>query len=226
MKKITLSIIFIFICFASYAHIGHYSNYKKIEMEILRNNELIGYNYYFFSQKDNVTLITNQFKFEVKLLGATIFEVEGIGEEKYLKDQLISFNSKTLQNKKEKFVNLTLNKDTKKFDITGSSFSGEATLDNAIGNWWSHKVLQASSQISPISGSIKEQIVTFIGKENIIINNKKYETDHFKLTSKDESLPDDKRLNFDIWLDKETSLIVKVTYQRMGSWEYRLKNYE
>ena len=226
MKKIILSIIFIFICFASYAHIGHYSKYKKIEMEILRNNELIGYNYYFFSRKNSVTLVTNQFKFEVKLLGATVFEVEGIGEERYLKDKLISFNSKTLQNKKEKFVNLTLNKDTKKFDIVGSSFSGEAPLENAIGNWWSHKILQASSQISPISGSIKEQIVTFIGKEKITINGKEYQTDHFKLTSKDMTLPDDKRLNFDIWLDKKTSLIVKVTYQRMGSWEYRLKNYE
>ena len=226
MKKIALSIIFIFISFGSYAHIGHYSNYKKIEMEILRNNELIGYNYYFFSKKNNITLVTNQFKFEVKLLGATVFEVEGIGEEKYLKDQLISFNSKTLQNKKEKFVNLTLNKETKKFDIMGSSFSGEAPLENAIGNWWSHKILQASSQISPISGSIKEQIVTFVRKEKIIINGKEYETDHFKLTSKDMTLPDDKRLNFDIWFDKKTSLIVKVTYQRMGNWEYRLKNYE
>ncbi len=226
MKKIILSIIFIFICFASYAHNGHYSKYKKIEMEILRNNELIGYNYYFFSRKNAVTLVTNQFKFEVKLLGATVFEVEGIGEERYLKDKLISFNSKTLQNKKEKFVNLTLNEDTKKFDIVGSSFSGEAPLENTIGNWWNHKILQASSQISPISGSIKEQIVTFIGKEKITINGKEYQTDHFKLTSKDMTLPDDKRLNFDIWLDKKTSLIVKVTYQRMGSWEYRLKNYE
>ena len=226
MKKIALSIIFIFICFASYGHIGHYTNYKKIEMEILRNNELIGYNYYFFSQKDDVTIVTNQFKFDVKFLGATIFKVEGIGEETYLKDQLISFNSKTLQNKKEKFVNLTLNQETKKFDIVGSSFSGEATLENAIGSWWSHKLLQASSQISPISGSIKEQIVTFVAKEKVTINGKEYETDHFKLTSKDMTLPDDKRLNFDIWLDKKTSLIVKVTYQRMGNWEYRLKNYE
>ena len=226
MKKISLSIIFIFICFTSYAHIGHYSNYKKIEMEILRNNEIIGYNYYFFSKKDNVTLVTNQFKFDVKLLGATIFKVEGIGEEKYLKDQLISFNSKTLQNKKEKFVKLTLNKETNKFDIIGSSFTGEVSLENIVGNWWSHKILQASSQISPISGSIKEQIVTFVGKEKILINGDEYETDHFKLTSKDMSLPKDKRLNFDIWLDKKTSLIVKVTYQRMGNWEYRLKNYE
>ncbi len=226
MKKIKLSIIIIFICFASYAHIGHYSKYKKIEMEILRNNEIIGYNYYFFSQKNDITFVKNQFKFEVKLLGATVFEVEGIGEEKYLKDKLISFNSKTLQNKKEKFVNLTLNKETKKFDIVGSSFSGEAPLENIIGNWWSHKILQASSQISPISGSIKEQIVTFIRKEKITIYGKEYETDHFKLTSKNMTLPDDKRLNFDIWLDKKTSLIVKVTYERMGNWEYRIKNYE
>ena len=159
-------------------------------------------------------------------MGVIVFKVEGIGEEKYLKDQLISFNSKTLQNKKEKFVNLTLNKKTNKFDIVGSSFSGDAPIENAIGNWWSHKILQASSQISPISGSIKEQIVTFVGKEKITIYGKEYETEHFKLTSKDMTLPDDKRLNFDIWLDKKTSLIVKVTYQRMGNWEYRLKNYE
>ena len=86
--------------------------------------------------------------------------------------------------------------------------------------------MQARSQISPISGSIKEQIVTFVGKEKITIYGKEYETDHFKLNSKDMTVPDDKRLNFDIWIDKKTSLIVKVTYQRMGNWEYRLKNYE
>ena len=86
--------------------------------------------------------------------------------------------------------------------------------------------MQSKSQISPISGSIKEQLVTFIKKEKIIINGKEYETDHFQLTSKDMSLPDDKRLNFNVWLDTKTSLIVRVTYQRMGSWEYRLKYYE
>ena len=68
--------------------------------------------------------------------------------------------------------------------------------------------------------------ISFIGKENIAINGKEFETDHFKLTSKDMSLPEDKRLNFDIWLDKKTSVIVKVTYERMGNWEYRLKNIE
>jgi hypothetical protein len=208
------------------AHMDHYKKYNKIEMDIFRNGELIGYNYYFFTRKGDETMVTNQIKFSVKLLGATIFQVEGYGEEKYLKDQLISYNSKTLQNDKEKFVNLVFNKDKKKFNIKGSSYSGEASIDNVIGNWWSHKILQTDTQISPISGSIKEQIVTFIGKEKIEQNGQTYEVDHFKLNSKDMSLPKDKRLDFDIWFDKKNSMIIRVSYSRMGNWEYRLKNFE
>ena len=226
MKKFLVVLLAIFFSSISLAHIGHYNKFDKIEMEILRNNEVIGYNNYFFKRDGETTTVKNQYKFEVKLLSATIFKVEGYGEEIYLNDRLISFQSKTLQNKKEKFVSLKLDNSNKKFNIKGSSYSGEASLKNIIGNWWSHKILQAESQISPISGSIKEQLVTFIGKENVAINGKEFETDHFKLTSKDMSLPEDKRLNFDIWLDKKTSVIVKVTYERMGNWEYRLKNIE
>ena len=226
MKKFLIVLLTIFFSSISLAHIGHYNKFDRIEMEILRNNEVIGYNNYFFERDGETTTVKNQYKFEVKLLSATIFKVEGYGEEIYLNDRLISFQSKTLQNKKEKFVSLKLDKNKKKFNIKGSSYSGEASLKSIIGNWWSHKILQAESQISPISGSIKEQLVTFIGKENVAINGKEFETDHFKLTSKDMSLPEDKRLNFDIWLDKKTSVIVKVTYKRMGNWEYRLKNIE
>ena len=226
MKKFIVTLLIVFFSSISLAHIGHYNKFDKIEMEILRNDEVIGYNSYFFKRDGEKTIVKNQYKFEVKLLSATIFKVEGYGEEIYLKDNLISFQSKTLQNKKEKFVNLKLDKNNKKFEIKGSSYSGEASVKNIIGNWWSHKILQAESQISPISGSIKEQIVTFIGKENILIDGKQYETDHFKLTSKDMSLPEDKKLNFDIWLDKKTSVIVKITYERMGNWEYRLKTLE
>ena len=225
MKKFLVLIV---VLFASnvLAHMDHYKKYNKIEMDIFRNGELIGYNYYFFTRKGDKTIVTNQIKFSIKLLGATIFQVEGYGEEKYLKDQLISFDSKTLQNDKEKFVNLVFDKDKNKFNIKGSSYSGEASINNIIGNWWSHKILQTDSQVSPISGSIKEQVVTFVGREKIEQYGKTHEVDHFKLNSKDMSLPKDKRLNFDIWLEKNTGLILKVKYSRMGDWEYRLKSYE
>ena len=194
-------------------------------MEIFRNEKLIGYNYYFFDRKDDVTTITNQIKFSVKILGATIFQIEGFGEEKYTKDQLISYNSKTLQNNKKKFVDLSYNKNTKKFDIKGSSYNGEASNSNVVGNWWNHKIIQADSQISPISGSIKEQVVSFVGKEKIVLYGKFYDVDHFKLKSKNMKLPKDKRLDFDIWYDRKNHIIIKVSYSRMGNWEYKLKNF-
>ena len=165
MKKFAIVLLVVFFSSISLAHIGHYNKFDKIEMEILRNDEVIGYNNYYFKRDDEKTIVKNQYKFEVKLLSATIFKVEGYGEEIYLKDNLISFQSKTLQNKKEKFVNLKLDKNNKIFDIKGSSYSGEASIKNIIGNWWSHKILQAESQISPISGSIKEQIVLLLERK-------------------------------------------------------------
>ena len=223
MKKIFILIV-VLLSTNVLAHMDHYKKYNKIEMDIFRNGELIGYNYYFFTKKGEETIVTNQIKFSVKLLGTTVFQVEGYGEEKYLKDQLISYNSKTLQNDKEKFVNLVFNKNKNKFDIKGSSYSGEASINNIIGNWWSHKILQTESQISPVSGSIKEQVVTFVGREKIEQYGKTFEVDHFKLNSKDMSIPKDKRLDFNIWLDKKNSMIVRVSYSRMGNWEYRLKS--
>ena len=223
MKKILILII-VLLSTNVFAHTDHYKKYNKIEMDIYRNGELIGYNYYFFTRKGDETTVTNQIKFSVKLLGATVFQVEGYGQETYLNDQLISYESKTLQNDKEKFVNLVFDKN--KFNIKGSSYSGEASINNIIGNWWSHKILQSDSQISPISGSIKKQVVTFISKEKIDLYGKTYEVDHFKLRSKDMNLPKDKRLDFDIWYDQKTSMIIRVAYSRMGNWEYRLKNFE
>ena len=225
MKKFLILIIILFSSNVM-AHMDHYKKYNKIEMEILKDGEVIGYNYYFFKKNKNETIVTNQIKFTVKIFGATVFEIEGYGEEKYIKDKLISFNSKTRQNKKEKFVNLRLNEERNEFEIKGSSYSGKASTDNIIGNWWSHKILQSNSQISPISGSIKEQVVTFIGKEKLELYGTSYDVEHFKLTSKDMSIPKDKRLNFDIWFDKKNALILKVAYSRMGNWEYRVKNFE
>ena len=226
MKKLLFLTFLLIYSFNSSAHMAHYNKFNKIEMEILRDGEVIGYNYYFFKKDGENTTVTNQLKFTVKLFGATIFEVESFGEEKYIKDKLISFNSKTRQNKKDKYVQLKLNENENVYDIKGSSYTGSASLENIIGNWWSHKILQTNTQISPISGSIKEQVVTFIGKEKIELYGKTYDVEHFKLTSKDMSIPKDKRLNFDIWFDKKNALILKVAYSRMGNWEYRVKKFE
>ena len=226
MKKYIYILILIFLSSFVQAHNSHYKGMKKIEMEIFRNNETIGYSNYFFEHKDNTMTVKNYTQFKVKLLGATIFSISSEAIEKYKKNKLIYFKSNTFQNNKEKYVNLKYDESKKKLIVNGSSYKGEANTNCIIGNWWNHKILKASQQISPLSGSIKDQIVTFIGNENITIYGKNYFAAHYKLKSKDDNLPNNKKLNFDIWLDKKSNLILKVAYKRMGDWEYRLKSFQ
>ena len=226
MRKYIFALILFLFASKTFSHTSHYDGLKKIEMDVLRNGEVIGYSNYFFESAENKMTVKNYTKFKVKLLGVTVFSVLSESIEKYENDKLFFFQSNTFQNDKEKFVNLKYYESSKKFIINGSSYKGEASLDCIIGNWWNHKIFKASKQISPLSGSIKEQIVTFIGKEKININKKEYLAEHFKLKSKDENLPEDKKLNFDIWYNPENKLIIKVSYSKMGNWEYRLKNFE
>tara|TARA_B110000858_G_C17700619_1_gene425741 strand:- start:43 stop:726 length:684 start_codon:yes stop_codon:yes gene_type:complete len=226
MKKFLYIFLVLFLTTSNVtAHTSHYKNLKKIEMEVFRDGKVIGYNYYFFDKKDETITVKNQIRFKVSLFGVDLLNVEGYGIEKYENDKLISYKSKTLQNDKKKFVDLIYNSEKDKFNIKGSSYNGLATTDNIIGNWWNHRILQASSQISPISGSIKEQVVTFVGKEKIKLYGRLIDVDHFRLTSKDMSTPKDKRLNFDIWYNSKSSMILKISYSRLGYWEYKVKNF-
>jgi hypothetical protein len=221
-------LVFILIFFSTnlFAHTSHYKSFKKIEIEIFKDDNLIGYNYYFFTSEGDTVTVKSQLQFKINLFGIEVFNINHYGVEKYKENKLISYRSKTLQNDKQKFVDLFYDTNKKKFNIKGSSYSGLVDTNNVIGNWWNHQILQATSQISPISGSIKEQTVTFLGKETIKLYGKTILVDHFKLTSKDMNISKDKRLDFDIWYDSENSMIVKVSYSRMGNWEYRLKSYE
>ena len=226
MKKYIYILLFITCAFKAHSHTSHYQGIIKIEMDVIRNGEIIGYSNYFFEHGHEKMTVKNYTNFKVDLFGVTIFSILSEAIEKYENDKLIYFKSNTFQNDKEKYVNLHYEKSSKEFIIDGSSYKGKASNDCVIGNWWNHQILKAKKQISPLSGSIKEQVVTLIGEENIIINNKKYLTNHYKLKSKNENLPKDKKLNFDIWYDPKNSLILKVSYSRMGKWEYKVKNFE
>ena len=193
-------------------------------MEIFKDGKNIGYCNYEFTKNNDSIKIYNETNFEVKLLGIKVFSINSIGTEIYKNNKLFSFNSNTLQNDKKKFVNLILNENEDVFEIKGSSYTGKANRNNIIGNWWNHKILESETQISPLSGSVKDQVVTFLGKEKVQIYGKEYLAHKFSLKSKDESISENKKLDFEIWLEPKKNLILKVKYNRMGSWEYILKN--
>ena len=103
---LTTFLLFLFTISNSSSHTSHYQNLKKIEMEVFKDGKVIGYNHYFFETEKDIITVKNQIKFKVKLFGIKVFRIEGYGVEKYQNNKLISYESKTLQNEKKKFVNL------------------------------------------------------------------------------------------------------------------------
>jgi len=224
MRKLFIFLILLIFPLKTLSHTDHYKNINKIEMEILKDGKVIGFCNYKFFHKDKSLEVQNTTKFEVKIFGVKIFSISSNAVEKYKNEQLIYFKSETVQNDKKKFVNLKYEKNKNNFLIHGSSYKGTAGLNNVIGNWWNHKILESDSQISPLSGSIKKQMVTFIAEEKIDLYGKEYLTHRFKLKSKNLNLSEDKKLDFDIWFEPKSNLILKVGYKKMGYWEYKLKN--
>ncbi len=225
MKKSICIFFILFSFFNVFADELDYKKISKIEMDVLRNDEVIGYSNYFFKHSGDTMIVENYTNFDVEIFGVKVFSINSKSKEIYQRNQLLSFESSTLQNDKKKFVKLIYDKNKNKFIINGSSYNGEANIDNTIGNWWNAKILKTKTQISPLSGSIKKQEVKFTNEDQVEYKSKKIKLYKFKLKST-EDLPDNKKLDFDIWLDPNKSIIFKVKYNRLGSWEYRLKNYE
>ena len=227
MKKFLLSITLIFFFpLKNIAHVDHYSNYNYLEYELFRNGKLIGFHKYKFSRGNDKLTIFNEVSFKISKFGMDLYKYYAKGEEIYKNGIFVGFNSQTNQNKKEKYVNITVDNIDKNLIIDGSSYKGKADRSMIIGTWWNHEIVQKKAQISAVSGRIIEQKVEFLGKEEIKIGNKIYKTLKFNFSSADPSLSKDKKLNTDIWYEEDTYLWVKAAFDKTGYWEYRLKKVE
>ena len=218
--KIIILLIFFTIPFSSNAHVQHYDDLNRIEFDIFRNNKQIGKHIFTFVRSDKQLKVISKINFKIKKLGVVLYRYSAEGTEVFENGDLIKFNSTTNQNKKNKFVNLKLDKN--EYIIEGSSYKGKAPKDYILGTWWNHSIVKAKAQISAVSGRIIHQKVNFIGKEQIKINNKTYNTLHFQFVSTDKKLSKDKKLNTHVWYDEETLNWVKASFNKKGKWEYRL----
>ena len=227
MKKIFLSIIILFFFnFKAIGHVEHYEALNYLEYELFRNNKSIGYHKYNFERENDTLSIKSEVSFKITKLGVDLYKYFAASEEVYKNQRFFKFSSKTNQNKKNKYVNIAFDKETDSLIIDGSSYKGNAEKKTIVGTWWNHEIIEAKAQISAISGRIIEQKVTFIGKEEIKIGDKTFNTLHYNFKSSDETLPDNKKLNTDIWYDEDTYLWVKAAFDKTGYWEYRIKTYK
>ena len=227
MKKILFSLIIVFSTNSqAISHVEHYSELNYLEYELFRNNKSIGYHKYDFVRKNDILSIKSEVSFKITKLGVDLYKYFAESEEIYKNNKFFKFSSKTNKNKKERYVNIGVDTMNDDLIIDGSSYKGKAKKDFIVGTWWNHEIVEAKAQISAISGRIIEQTVTFIGKEEITIGDRTFNTLHFNFKSSDETLPDNKKLNTDIWYDEKTYLWVKAAFDKTGYWEYRIKTYK
>ena len=224
-NKIIIYLIFLIHPFFSYSHVNHYNKLKLIEMDILRNGKKVGYNNYLFKNENNLLIVKNEINFVAKLVGIDLLDVKGSSTETYKNGRLIKFKSNTIQNKKKKYNELILAEGKKTFKINGSSFNGNLPSTALVGNWWNHSILQSEMIISPLSGSLKFQEVYFLSKEILKINSNSINTSKFKIIMK-KNIDDQKKEEFNIWLDDKSKIILKVSYSKFGDWEYIVTNVE
>ena len=220
-KYISLVILVIFALSSNvYSHVQHYKDLKFLKYGLYFNDKLIGNHTFKFEQKGEFLYVYGSGNFNVNKLGVTLFDFKTVSEEVFKKGRLFKYTSKTIQNEKEKFSNVQIKKN--KLLINGSSFKGETENDLLVGTWWNHEIIKFSKQISPISGRLLPQKVTFLGKKDIKINNRSYKTLHFHFLSNDELPINKKKLNMNIYYDVKSLLWLKSSYQKFGEWEYRL----
>ena len=224
MKNFLLSIaIFSLFSFKSFGHVEHYASFNYLEYELFRNNKSIGYHKYDFKRDGEKLSIISEVSFKINKLGVDLYSYFAKSNENYERGLFKNYSSKTKQNKKDRYVNINYNKVEDNLIIDGSSYKGKASKNFIVGTWWNHEIVQAKAQISGISGRIIQQTVTFIGKEEVKIGDKIYKTLHFNFKSSDETLPESKKLNTDIWYEEDTYLWVKAAFDKTGYWEYRIK---
>jgi len=222
--KIIIFLVLLVLPHSSKAHVLHYENLNRIEFDIYRNNKHIGKHIFSFEKSNNQLFVKSSINFEIKKFGVVLYRYNVEGTEVYQDNELIKFNSKTNQNGKEKYVNMKF--ENGEYIIDGSSYQGKAPKDYLLGTWWNHGIVEAKAQISAVSGRIIEQEVTFLGEELINFGNKSYKTLHFNFSSTDKKLSKDKKLNTDVWYDKETLNWVKASFKKKGSWEYKIVTIE
>ena len=224
MKKFLFSIaLIVLLTTENIAHVDHYAKYNYLEYELFRNNQPIGYHKYVFKRSNGNLIIDNEVSFKITKLGIDLYKYYAKGEERYSNGNFSGFNSITNQNKKDKYVNISIDPSDKNLIIDGSSYKGKADKGYIIGTWWNHEIVQKKAQISAVSGRIIKQNVEFVGKETVKIGDRVYKTLRFKFSSSDSSLSKDKKLNTDIWYEEDTYLWVKAAFDKTGYWEYRLK---
>ncbi|MEE3003731.1 MAG: DUF6134 family protein [Pseudomonadota bacterium] len=226
MKRFLYLVVFTLLTAVATAHTPLDNGYKKIEFSILRNGSVVGFSNYYLDRDAQSLTVNKTTHSKVTAFGITLLKLTSHSTELFKDDKLVSFKSHTVENSDEKFVEVTYDKNLKKYLVNGANFKSEASQSSVVGNWWSASIFDANEIISAFTGTVKLSSTKLVGKEKLYLDEKEYSTDHYVITVRDRGKSDGDSSSFDVWYYPEAHLIIKIAFSKHGDWEYIVKNYE
>ena len=201
-------------------HVQHYKNLQRIEFDIYRNNDLVGYHKVNVKKKgDNTKEIITDILIEVKILGIKVHTYKSYGVETYKNEELIEFKSKTQDGSDNDYCNIKKISDGKySFDgmTENKKYIYELTEKFYPALWWNHESLLNNNYVlGQGCRNLKTQI-TFLKKETKKINDKNEVVNFYNIKGDN--------LDINIGYTEKDLKWVDMKFTLKGDWEYKLKN--
>jgi hypothetical protein len=205
---------------AANSHVQHYKNLQRIEFDIYRNNDLVGFHKVNVKKKsDNTKEVITDILIEVKILGIKVHTYKSYGVETYKNDELIDFKSKTQDGSDNDYCNIKKISDGKySFDgmTENKKYVYELSDKFYPALWWNHdSLLNNNYVLGQGCRNLKTQI-TFLKKETKTINEKKEVVNFYNIKGDN--------LDINIGYTEKDLKWVDMKFTLKGDWEYKLKN--
>ena len=201
-------------------HVQHYKNLQRIEFDIYRNNDLVGYHKVNVKKKgDNTNEIITDILIEVKILGIKVHTYKSYGVETYKNEELIEFKSKTQDGSDNDYCNIKKISDGKySFDgmTENKKYIYELTEKFYPALWWNHESLLNNNYVLGQGCRNLKTKITFLNKETKKINDKNEVVNFYNIKGDN--------LDINIGYTEKDLKWVDMKFTLKGDWEYKLKN--
>ena len=201
-------------------HVQHYKNLQRIEFDIYRNNDLVGYHKVNVKKKgDNTKEIITDILIEVKILGIKVHTYKSYGVETYKNEELIEFKSKTQDGSDNDYCNIKKISDGKySFDgmTENKKYIYELTEKFYPALWWNHESLLNNNYVLGQGCRNLKTKITFLNKETKKINDKNEVVNFYNVKGDN--------LDINIGYTEKDLKWVDMKFTLKGDWEYKLKN--
>lgn len=197
---------------------------KTLEYEITWNGKPVGSHQYVFQRNNNILTVHFEQEIDARIFSITVHKYSSAGKEVYKNNELQRFSATTTDNGKEAYCNVS--KETERYIVDGSSYTGQSPPSFIIGTWWNRGTVKSKYQITPRGCGIFEQEVELVSTEKIKIRDEVIETERFRIISRKLDVPGSKKVENQVWYAKDKSIMLKAKTYKKGVWVIKLKSYD